>query len=45
VRADPAGQNKGGGAAAAALHLIALARGWTQGRAKGAGFGFVRGEA
>ncbi len=28
VRADPAGQNKGGGAAAAALHLIALKRGW-----------------
>lgn len=28
VRADPAGQNKGGGAAAAALHLIALARRW-----------------
>ncbi len=26
VRADPAGQNKGGGAAAAALHLIALSR-------------------
>lgn len=26
VRADPAGQDKGGGAAAAALHLIALAR-------------------
>lgn len=26
VRADPAGQNKGGGAAAAALHLIALTR-------------------
>lgn len=26
VRADPAGQNKGGGAADAALHLIALAR-------------------
>lgn len=26
VRADPAGQNKGGGAAAAALHLIALKR-------------------
>jgi 6,7-dimethyl-8-ribityllumazine synthase len=26
VRADPAGQNKGGGAAEAALHLIALAR-------------------
>lgn len=29
VRADPAGQNKGGGAAAAALHLIALARKWS----------------
>lgn len=29
VRADPAGQNKGGGAAAAALHLIALARRWS----------------
>ncbi len=28
VRADPEGQNKGGGAAAAALHLIALKRGW-----------------
>lgn len=28
VRADPAGQNKGGGAAAAALHLVALARKW-----------------
>lgn len=28
VRADPVGQNKGGGAAAAALHLIALARRW-----------------
>jgi len=26
VRADPTGQNKGGGAAAAALHLIALSR-------------------
>ncbi len=26
VRADPSGQNKGGGAAAAALHLIALSR-------------------
>ncbi|MEL7026735.1 MAG: 6,7-dimethyl-8-ribityllumazine synthase [Pseudomonadota bacterium] len=26
VRADPKGQNKGGGAAAAALHLIALSR-------------------
>lgn len=28
VRADPAGQDKGGGAAAAALHLIALSRRW-----------------
>ena len=28
VRSDPKGQNKGGGAAAAALHLIALKRGW-----------------
>lgn len=28
VRADAAGQNKGGGAAAAALHLIALSRRW-----------------
>lgn len=38
VRADPAGQNKGGGAAAAALHLIALGRKW--GRPKGRiGFG------
>lgn len=37
VRADPNDQNKGGGAAAAALHLIALARKW--GRAeKGVGF-------
>jgi 6,7-dimethyl-8-ribityllumazine synthase len=37
VRADPAGQNKGGGAAAAALHLVALARKWSG--AKG-GIGF-----
>ncbi len=37
VRADAMGQNKGGGAAAAALHLIALSRKW--GRAdKGIGF-------
>ncbi|PVA06886.1 6,7-dimethyl-8-ribityllumazine synthase [Thalassorhabdomicrobium marinisediminis] len=37
VRADPADQNKGGGAAAAALHLIALSRKW--GRSKqGVGF-------
>jgi 6,7-dimethyl-8-ribityllumazine synthase len=28
ARAEVAGQNKGGGAAAAALHLIALARKW-----------------
>ena len=33
VRADPADQNKGGGAAAAALHLLALVRRW--GGAKG----------
>ena len=39
VRADPAGQNKGGGAAAAALHLIALSRKW--GRAE-KGIGFTR---
>jgi 6,7-dimethyl-8-ribityllumazine synthase len=37
VRADPAGQNKGGGAAAAALHLIALSRTWV-GKSKGIGF-------
>ncbi len=37
VRADPAGQNKGGGAAAAALHLIALARKWGA-QSKGIGF-------
>lgn len=37
VRADPAAQNKGGGAAAAALHLIALARKWG-GQRKGVGF-------
>lgn len=37
VRADPAGQDKGGGAAAAALHLIALARRWSGAR-KGIGF-------
>lgn len=37
VRADPNDQNKGGGAAAAALHLIALTRKW--GRSKrGVGF-------
>jgi 6,7-dimethyl-8-ribityllumazine synthase len=37
VRADPQGQNKGGGAAAAALHLIALSRKWA-GQTKGIGF-------
>jgi len=39
VRADPAEMNKGGGAAAAALHLIALARKW--GKAEKA-VGFTR---
>ena len=37
VRADPGGQNKGGGAAAAALHLISLARKWGN-KPKGIGF-------
>jgi len=37
TRADPDGQNKGGGAAAAALHLIALARKWG---ARSTGIGF-----
>jgi 6,7-dimethyl-8-ribityllumazine synthase len=37
VRADPGGQNKGAGAAAAALHLIALSRRWSKGQ-KGVGF-------
>jgi len=37
VRADVAGPNKGGGAAAAALHLIALSRRWSSTR-KGIGF-------
>jgi 6,7-dimethyl-8-ribityllumazine synthase len=37
VRAEAAGQNKGGGAAAAALHLIALSRKWA-GQTKGIGF-------
>ncbi len=37
VRADALGQNKGGGAAAAALHLIALSRKWA-GQTKGIGF-------
>ena len=37
VRADPNDQNKGGGAAAAALNLIALAKRWG-GERKGVGF-------
>lgn len=37
VRADAAGQNKGGGAAAAALHLVALGRRWG-GRKRDVGF-------
>lgn len=37
VRADPDAQNKGGGAAAAALHLIALGRKWA-GQKSGIGF-------
>ena len=37
VRADPEGQNKGGGAAAAALHLVALSRKWGN---EGTGIGF-----
>ena len=37
VRADPAGQNKGGGAVAAALHLVALSRKWGR-QTKGVGF-------
>ena len=37
VRADPDDQDKGGGAAAAALHLIALSRKWLSPR-KGVGF-------
>ena len=38
VRADPKGQNKGGGAAAAALHLVALSRRLGQ---RGKPIGFV----
>jgi len=37
VRADPARMNKGAGAAAAALHLVALSRKWGTAR-KGVGF-------
>lgn len=43
VRADPGDQNKGGGAAAAALHLVALARKWGAPRA-GVGFQPARDE-
>ena len=38
ARAEVAGQNKGGGAAAAALHLVSLARSWAAGDTKGIGF-------
>lgn len=38
VRADPAGQNKGGAAAAAALHLVAASRRFT---ARPSGIGFM----
>ncbi len=41
VRADPAGANKGGGAAEACLHLIALSRRFARGRAP-LGVGFRR---
>ncbi len=44
VRADPAGQNKGGGAAAAALHLIALGRKWSSPKG-GLGFRPLEGKA
>lgn len=43
VRADPADQNKGGGAAAAALHLLALSRKWGD-RSKGVGFKMSAGD-
>lgn len=42
VRAEAKGQNKGGGAAAAALHLIALSRRWSK---SGKGIGFLKGRA
>ncbi len=38
ARADPEGMNKGGGAAAAALHLVALSRKWGR---PGGGVGFT----
>ncbi len=43
ARADASGQNKGGGAAAAALHLIALGRKWG-GQREGVGFKPARDE-
>lgn len=43
VRADPGGQDKGGGAAAAALHLIALGRKWGK-ATRGVGFKPAAGE-
>lgn len=43
VRADPKDQNKGGGAAAAALHLLALSRKWGD-RSKGVGFKMSAGD-
>lgn len=43
ARAEVAGQNKGGGAAAAALHLLALSRKWG-GQRKGVGFQSARDE-
>jgi 6,7-dimethyl-8-ribityllumazine synthase len=39
VRAEPAGMDKGGGAAAAALHLVALSRRWSK---TGKGLGFTQ---
>ncbi|MBM9593115.1 6,7-dimethyl-8-ribityllumazine synthase [Roseitranquillus sediminis] len=42
VRADPASQDKGGGAAAAALHLVALSRRLAR---RPTGIGFLTGEA
>jgi 6,7-dimethyl-8-ribityllumazine synthase len=41
VRADPKGQNKGGGAAAAALHLVALTRRMKTKGKGGKGVGFL----
>ena len=43
ARANPDDQNKGGGAAAAALHLLALSRKWGD-RSKGVGFKMSAGD-